>query len=95
MDGGVDWDTSNSATADERRDAACDALSAHVGASQLGGIPAWNDDPNRTADEVIAALEAAADAAERKAAYDEGRWCGECQYGVVNDPPCCTQEARQ
>jgi hypothetical protein len=29
--------------------------------------------------------------AERRAAYDEGRWCGECRYGVVMDPPCCTQ----
>ena len=19
-----------------------------------------------------------------------GRWCGECRYGVVEDPPCCT-----
>ena len=22
-------------------------------------------------------------------AYAEGRWCGECQYGEVADPPCC------
>jgi hypothetical protein len=27
---------------------------------------------------------------ERQRAYDEGRWCGECRYGVVEDPPCCT-----
>jgi hypothetical protein len=51
----------------------------------------WNDDPGRTADEVLAALEAAAEAEEREAAYDEGRWCGECQYGVAMNPPCCTQ----
>lgn len=24
-------------------------------------------------------------------AYQAGTWCGECAYGVVNDPPCCTQ----
>jgi hypothetical protein len=28
--------------------------------------------------------------AQRAAAYREGRWCGECRYGVVEDPPCCT-----
>lgn len=28
---------------------------------------------------------------EAQAAYDEGRWCGECMYGVVMDPPCCAQ----
>jgi hypothetical protein len=22
-------------------------------------------------------------------AYAEGRWCGECRYGVAEDPPCC------
>ncbi len=22
--------------------------------------------------------------------YREGKWCGECRYGVVEDPPCCT-----
>ena len=26
----------------------------------------------------------------RQRAYDEGRWCGECRFGVVEDPPCCT-----
>jgi hypothetical protein len=66
-DAGADWDMDYSAPADRRYDAAEAALSAHVGASQCGGIPAWNDDENRTADEVIAALEAAADAAEAQA----------------------------
>lgn len=27
--------------------------------------------------------------AARQRAYDEGRWCGECEYGEVADPPCC------
>lgn len=22
--------------------------------------------------------------------YHAGKWCGECRYGVVEDPPCCT-----
>lgn len=29
------------------------------------------------------------DEAARKA-YAEGRWCGECRFGVVESPPCCT-----
>ena len=27
---------------------------------------------------------------QRARDYWEGRWCGECAYGVVEDPPCCT-----
>lgn len=31
-----------------------------------------------------------ADRIEKAArAYTEGRWCGECEYGEVADPPCC------
>ena len=29
--------------------------------------------------------------AARRLAYQNGAWCGECRYGVVEDPPCCTQ----
>jgi len=46
----------------DRWTAACDALRAQIGDD---GIADWNDTSDRTADEVIAALEAAADAAER------------------------------
>lgn len=28
--------------------------------------------------------------AERARAYQAGEWCGECRFGVVEDPPCCT-----
>ena len=53
---------------------------------------AWFDD---TAD-LLPVVEAyatrkAAEAVERERAYAEGRWCGECVYGVVTDPPCCAQ----
>lgn len=27
---------------------------------------------------------------EKDRAYWAGEWCGECAYGVVEDPPCCT-----
>lgn len=27
--------------------------------------------------------------------YADGLWCGECRHGVVEDPPCCTQEQRK
>lgn len=41
------------------------ALVAHDALrSQVGKVATWNDTPGRTADEVIAALEAAADAAD-------------------------------
>lgn len=28
-----------------------------------------------------------------QAAYDNGRWCGECRYGVVENPVCCYSTA--
>jgi hypothetical protein len=56
----VNWWAVNTESAWLRRDAAEDALRHHVGPD----IVEWNDTPDRTADEVIAALEAAADAAE-------------------------------
>ncbi|WP_159600019.1 hypothetical protein [Agromyces humi] len=31
-----------------------------------------------------------ADEAERRRAYQAGEWCGECRFGVVENPPCCT-----
>ncbi|ANJ26804.1 hypothetical protein [Agromyces aureus] len=31
-----------------------------------------------------------AEEAERRRAYQAGEWCGECRWGVVEDPPCCT-----
>ncbi len=42
---------------------------------------------------MTAALAAAGAGAGAGEAYREGRWCGECCYGVVEDPPCCTQPA--
>jgi hypothetical protein len=44
-----------------------DAIERVIGPHQYDGVDGWNDAPGRTADEVIAALLAAADAAEREA----------------------------
>ena len=27
---------------------------------------------------------------QRRRAYQAGEWCGECAFGVVEEPPCCT-----
>jgi hypothetical protein len=50
----------------DREEAALEALRAHLLSCGVDpeSIPDWNDADGRTADEVIAALEAAADAAE-------------------------------
>lgn len=26
----------------------------------------------------------------RERDYMQGKWCGECAHGIVEDPPCCT-----
>lgn len=37
------------------------------------------------------ALASRQNAADALRAYQAGEWCGECRFGVVDDPPCCTQ----
>lgn len=34
-------------------------------------------------------------AVESNRAYEAGEWCGECAFGVVEDPPCCTQPSTE
>lgn len=58
----VDWKPNTDASA--RHWDALDALAEVIDAHN---IPSWNDTPGRTADEVIAALRAAADAVEATA----------------------------
>jgi hypothetical protein len=50
-----------------RAEAATNRLATHLGGAYWITVLTYNDSPGRTADEVIAALEAAADAAERGA----------------------------
>lgn len=44
----------------ELHDAALDLLAKYIGVDHRGDIPAWNNAPQRTADEVIEAFERAA-----------------------------------
>ena len=62
-DDALDFDIVWRGVPEERATEARNALAAKVGIHPWQ-IPNWNDDEGRTADEVIAALEAAADAAE-------------------------------
>lgn len=29
-----------------------------------------------------------------RSAYHAGNWCGECRFGVTENPPCCTDASR-
>jgi hypothetical protein len=69
-----------------------------------GDYETWRDgNPQAFAHQAdqVAALLAAADAVDPLRAsgsspepaddYASGAWCGECRYGVLEDPPCCTK----
>lgn len=58
------------AEAVRRAERIADAVAAHLNSRRID-LPVWNDDPDRTADEVIAALENAADAAEQDAGQQQ------------------------
>lgn len=51
--------------------------------------------PNPLAGLTVLARKPSPDENEAGRAYREGRWCGECRFGVVEDPPCCTQPATE
>lgn len=75
----------------KRRGDQRDALQARIEAIKA----AWAVSDKAVSDALFAGDQPAAapERGEAKRAYDEGRWCGECAFGVVEDPPCCTLPA--